>query len=104
MKIPRETRASYGTGKKNQYIPSFCLACYTVCNNKGEKNILFVELLTAPSSVEFMVPPEISHLTPLKHKEVDHSVVRGGRSEFLLSSEATLDLHYPNKKNFRLWL
>lgn len=62
---------------------------------------MFVELLEAPSSVEFMVPAVISHIMPLEHEEVDHSAVRGGRNKFLLSSEATLDLHCPNKKMFR---
>lgn len=38
---------------------------------------------------------------PLEHEEVDHSAVRGGKNEFLLSSEATLDLHCPNKKMFK---
>lgn len=62
---------------------------------------MFLELLEVPSSVEFMVPAEISYIMPLEHEEVDHSAVRGGRNEFLLSSEATLDLHCPNKKMFK---
>lgn len=55
--------------------------------------------MEVPSSVEFMVPAEISHIMSLEHEEVDHSAVRRGKNEFHLSSEATLDLHCPNKKN-----
>lgn len=65
---------------------------------------MFFEQLEVSSPVEFMVPAEMSHLMPLEHEEVDHSALRGGSNEFLLSSEATLDLHCPNKKMFRLRL
>lgn len=44
---------------------------------------MFVEVLEAPSSVEFVVTAEISrysHIMPLEDKEKDHSALIGGRN------------------------